>query len=393
MRIALYGGSYNPPHLGHREVAELVSREAAPDRLIVMPDNIAPHKQMAENSPSPEARLRLCQLNFRQIPNLEVSDMEICREGKSYTAHTVERMRELYPEDELCLVLGTDMLATFEQWYRFEYLLANCTLIAVVREADDTEELKAAADRLRTAYGAKIEILPHSPIEISSSEIRKALTERKGREFLHPDVYEEIIRHRYYGAKPELSWLRERCDEYLTPKRIPHVRGCEEEAVRLAVRWGADPETAAEAGILHDITKKCNAEEQLLLSDKYDIKNCMAEKNAPKLLHAKTGAALSRDLFGVTDEVYSAIRWHTTAKPDMTLLEKIIYLADYIEPTRDFPGVEELRTAAYLDIDRAMELGLFMSMEDIRSYGTEPYIDTVDAWKWYHQLVQNKGDE
>ena len=107
------------------------------------------------------------------------------------------------------------------------------------------------------------------------------------------------------------------------------------------------------------------------------------ELKSPKLLHAKTGAALARDLFGVSDRVYEAIRWHTTGKPDMTLLEKIIYLADYIEPTRDFPGVEKLRELCYEDIDEAMALGLSMSLEDIRSYGEEPYKDTVEACRWY----------
>ena len=156
-------------------------------------------------------------------------------------------------------------------------------------------------------------------------------------------MYSQIIRYRYYSAQPELSWLREKAYAWLKPKRIAHVAGCESEAVKLAMRWGEDPETAAEAGILHDITKKLNFEEQLILCGKYGIINDNLELGSPKLLHAKTGAALARDLFGVSDRVYNAIRWHTTGKPDMTLLEKIIYLADYIEPTRDFPGVEKLR--------------------------------------------------
>ena len=143
------------------------------------------------------------------------------------------------------------------------------------------------------------------------------------------------------------------------------------------------PDAAAEAGILHDITKKLSLDEQLILCGKYGIINDNAEKNNVKLLHAKTGAAEARDLFGVSDAVYGAIRWHTTGKPDMTLLEKIIYLADYIEPNRDFPGLAELRRAAYEDIDAAMALGLEMSLADIRSYGEEPHRITAEAYEWY----------
>ena len=95
----------------------------------------------------------------------------------------------------------------------------------------------------------------------------------------------------------------------------------------------------------------------------------------------------ARELFGIEDDIYGAIRWHTTGKPDMTLLEKIIYLADFVEPTRDFPGVEELRELCFEDIDAAMAKGLEMSLEFIRSGGAEPYKDSVEACEWYAALV------
>ena len=176
----------------------------------------------------------------------------------------------------------------------------------------------------------------------------------------------------------------------LKPGRVAHVIGCEAEAVKLALRWGEDPENAAEAGILHDITKKLVLSDQLILCRKYGIINDNAEEQNFKLLHAKTGAAVARERFGISDEVYNAIRWHTTGKPDMTLLEKIIYMADYIEPNRDFPGVEELRRLAYEDLDKAMALGLEMSLKDIRSSGQEPYKDTVEAFEWYSQLMNKQ---
>ena len=107
------------------------------------------------------------------------------------------------------------------------------------------------------------------------------------------------------------------------------------------------------------------------------------ETENEKLLHAKTGAALAREMFGISDRVYEAIRWHTTGKPDMNLLEKIVYMADYIEPNRDFEGVEKLRELSYENLDEALTLGLEMSLEDIRSYGIEPFRDTVEAYEWY----------
>lgn len=387
MRIVVYGGSFNPPHLGHVEAARTVSAELAPDKFLIIPSNVSPHKELAEGSPEPRARLEMCRLAFADIPGAEISDMELQREGKSYTSQTVEELRREYPEDELILVMGTDMFLSFETWYRFGYLLENCTLAVLARDEDEDVQLRRQRDALAEKYGARVIILKHDPLAASSSDIRERLRFGIGSELLPDSVYSEIVRCHYYDARPELSWLRAKVMPYLTGKRVAHVLGCENEAVSLANRWGEDPERAAVAGILHDITKKLSAEEQLKLCEKYGIINDAAEVANPKLLHAKTGAAFARELFGIEDDIYGAIRWHTTGKPDMTLLEKIIYLADFVEPTRDFPGVEELREVCFEDIDAAMAKGLEMSLEFIRSGGAEPYKDSVEACEWYAALV------
>ena len=103
------------------------------------------------------------------------------------------------------------------------------------------------------------------------------------------------------------------------------------------------------------------------------------ERETEKLLHAITGAAVARNVFGVSREEESAIRWHTTGRADMSLLEKIIYLADYIEPTRDFCDLRELRKLAFEDLDRAMLLGLDMAVEDLREKGAPVHSNSVCA--------------
>ena len=124
-------------------------------------------------------------------------------------------------------------------------------------------------------------------------------------------------------------------------------------------------------------------EQQLALCRRYDIRLDELEQHALKLLHAKTGAAVARYIFDVKDAVYEAIRWHTTGKPDMTTLEKVLYMADYIEPSRDFDGVDELRRLAYTDLDAAMVLGLKMSLEDLKAGGITPHENTVQSLNWY----------
>lgn len=383
MKIAIYGGTFNPPHRGHVESLQAVYEQAKPDRVLVIPASIPPHKELAAGSPDAEKRLELTRLAFKELPYAEVTDMELTRTGKSYTSDTVAELLRKYPDAELMLAMGTDMFLSFETWHEYRYLIDNVTMLVFARREGEDEKIFKYGEYLESKYGAKINYIMHDPLPISSSEIRRLLPRRLGRELLPGAVFARIVKNGDYAAKPDFPWLREQSYAYLSPKRIPHVQGCEWEAVRLAKRWGESEEDAAEAGILHDITKKLVLSEQLILSEKYGIINDTYETANVKLLHAKTGAALARDLFNISDRVYSAIRWHTTGKPDMTLLEKIIYMADYIEPNRDFPGVDRLRKLAYEDLDAAMVLGLKMSLEDIRSYGAEPYEVTVSAYEWY----------
>lgn len=383
MRIAIYGGSFNPPHLGHVEAALTVVNEISPDRLFIIPASIPPHKALAEGSPSAEERFFLTQLAFFSVPDAEVLDIELFREGRCYTADTVEELRKTFPDDELMFAMGTDMFLSFETWYKFRYLLENLTLLPMVRNDGEEKEIASYAEYLEKEYGAKIQVLRHEPKAMSSTDIRDMLNRRMGAEYLPDLVYRQILQNHDYDAKAELYWLREKAHAMLKPNRVAHVIGVEAEAVKLANFWGEDPEDAAEAGILHDITKKLVLSDQLILCEKYGIINDIAETENVKLLHAKTGAALAREMFGISDRVYNAIRWHTTGKPDMNLLEKIVYMADYIEPNRDFEGVEKLRELSYENLDEALTLGLEMSLEDIRSYGNEPFRDTVEAYEWY----------
>ena len=391
MKIAIYGGTFNPPHRGHVESLQAVYEQAKPDRVLVIPASIPPHKELATGSPNAEERLELTRLAFKELPYAEVTDMELTRTGKSYTSDTVAELLRKYPDAELMLAMGTDMFLSFETWHEYRYLIDNVTMLVFARREGEDEKIFKYGEYLESKYGAKINYIMHDPLPISSSEIRRLLPKRLGRELLPGAVFARIVKNGDYAAKPDFPWLREQSYAYLSPKRIPHVQGCEWEAVRLAKRWGESEEDAAEAGILHDITKKLVLSEQLILSEKYGIINDTYETANVKLLHAKTGAALARDLFNISDRVYSAIRWHTTGKPDMTLLEKIIYMADYIEPNRDFPGVDKLRKLAYEDLDAAMVLGLKMSLEDIRSYGAEPYEVTVSAFEWYKAKLTEKG--
>ena len=196
MKTAIYGGSFNPPHLGHVSAARTVYEQLQPDRFLIIPTNIPPHKDIAQGSPTSVERLELCRLAFEEIPGAEVSDLEISREGRSYSADTVELLRRQYPEDTFYLVVGSDMFLSFCTWYKFQYLLENCVLTVLSREEDDLLGLERFQQELEEKYGAKVLLLPHEPLPMSSGDIRDRLRLGLGADMLPEKVYAEIIRRR-----------------------------------------------------------------------------------------------------------------------------------------------------------------------------------------------------
>ena len=173
MKIAIYGGTFNPPHRGHVESLQAVYEQAKPDRVLVIPASIPPHKELAAGSPDAEERLELTRLAFKELPYAEVTDMELTRTGKSYTSDTVAELLRKYPDAELMLAMGTDMFLSFETWHEYRYLIDNVTMLVFARREDEDEKIFKYGEYLESKYGAKINYIMHDPLPISSSEIRR----------------------------------------------------------------------------------------------------------------------------------------------------------------------------------------------------------------------------
>ena len=390
MKIGVYGGAFNPPHLGHITAARAVFELLKLDKLLVIPTGHPPHKLLPPGSPGPDQRLELSRLAAEQTglgDRIEVLDMELRREGNSYTADTLARLKERYPEDELWLLLGTDMFLTLQTWHEPGRILSLAGVAAFGRSEADTEELfSVQRDYLyRTYPQARIFTLSiPGVVDVSSTELRERLAKGKGGTLLAPAVYGFILREKLYGTSADLKHLsleqlRPVALSCLNHRRIPHVLGTEQEAIHLAERWGADIAKARRAALLHDCTKKLNLAEQLAVAERFQVPLDSMERREIKLLHAKTGAGIAETVFGTDSEITGAIRWHTTGRAGMTLLEKVIYLADYIEPTRDFPGVEDLRRTCYENLDAGLLLGLEMTIREMEERNAPIHPRTLEA--------------
>lgn len=372
-RIGIYGGSFNPPHNGHILAAQEAIGALELDRLLFVPAGTPPHKALPEGSPTAQCRMELLQLAAEGLEGAEIYDLECRKAGPSYSFETMEQLRAQYPEDALFLLMGTDMFLSLHTWRNPERICRCATIVLASRVENEGKihaEIQAQAVRLRTQFGAEVQILDNRFIEISSSTIRRMLVFQCAESYLAPKVLACIRQKKLYGVAEDLRHLpfealRTRSLALHKEKRVAHVIGCSQTAVELARRWGADETDAARAGILHDVTKALDGPEQLRLCEKYGIMTDTFERTNTKLLHAKTGSAVAKEIFGENDAVCSAIYWHTTGKANMSLLEKILYLADYIEPNRSFDGVQKVRKLAFENLDEALLLGLNMAMDEL----------------------------
>ena len=375
MRLAMDGGTFNPIHLGHMHAATAVAEGLGLDRLLLMPAGIPPHKTLPEGSATPAQRLEMCRIAAGHIPRAEACPLELERTGASYTVDTLRELRQRYPQADLWLVVGTDMVLSFDRWRQPDEIAKLCRLAVVARDEQDREAIAEKAVQLRESLNLGIDIVDCPALPMSSTQVRESLDEG----LLHPAVLDYIRQHRLY--LPSLEQLRQEVERRVSPKRMAHILGCERMAAAMAQRHGADDYTVRAAAILHDCTKALNEKEQLTLCEKWNIINDYGEQDFAQLIHADTGAEVARREFKMPDDIVDAIRTHTTGDLHMTALQSILYVADMCEETRTWPGVEELRALALADLEAAVTSALERSAAFIREQGREPYYKTLDALK------------
>ena len=220
MNIGIYGGTFNPPHLGHFQAARAAIAALKLDKLILIPAALPPHKELPEGTPSPERRLEMTakMADAMAMPGtVEVSDLELRRPGKSYTADTLEQMHRQYPQAKLWLLMGTDMFLTLHLWRQPERIMALAGICAFGRTEQDGEEVFAPQRAyLKEHFGAEIvTITLPGLVDISSTRLRAGLDQGLGRRYLVPAVYGCILMHGLYGVHTDLKHLE-----------LPELRAC-----------------------------------------------------------------------------------------------------------------------------------------------------------------------
>lgn len=388
--IGIFGGSFNPPHIGHIRAAQSAAQLLGLTKVLLIPACQVPHKEPTAGDPTPCQRLDMVRLAAAPYPLLEVSDLEVRRGEKSYTWDTIRALQGQYPGAKFTLLLGSDMFCGFHRWLHADSIVQAADLAVLSRgEKREAQEVAQAMEPL-LARGVPVTVVPNPVTEISSTQLRRLLAFGCGEEFLPQGVAAYIRENRLYDTAANwkqlpMEQLEPIVVRLLNPNRVKHVLGCRDTCIALAQKWGADETDAARAGLLHDITKALDGPLQLTLCRAYGKILDDFSRKYPKTLHALTGSMVAQRIFGENAQVVAAIRSHTTGKANMNLLETIVYVADYMEPNRDFPGVERLRALAFSDLRAALRLGLETTLEHLKNQGCEVSPESMAALEYLNR--------
>ena len=391
-RIGVFGGTFDPIHNGHLVLADELAKRLGLDTVIFMPTFVPPHKIKTDLASAVD-RLAMCRLACEPYEQFSVSEWEINHRGASFTVLTLEALKRQYPDAQLYLFVGADMFLTLGTWYRFADIAKMAILCTVPRDDTTVAQLQEYAAQLQE-QGARCCIEDVQTPRISSTDIRKrASTGESIGEWVPTSVEHYIRDHEVYTQHKHYRNVYEQYTDIirgrLTPKRFRHSLAVAEKARELAHQYGADTEKAYMAGLLHDILKDTDGDSQLQILQDFDILLDNVEKQSPKLWHARAGAVFMEHILGIHDaDVLNAVRYHTTGRAGMSLLEMVLYLADFTSADRDYPDVDVLRDLADRDLLKAMEYAAAYTIQDLQESGLTVHPDTTAC---YQDILERMG--
>lgn len=366
-KTLIFGGAFDPPHREHANMCKAAMRELGIDRLIVVPTYLPPHK--SAGFLSFECRCELIRAAFADI-GFEIDDIENQRKTDNYSAYVLPLLKKKY--GDIVYLIGGDSLERLDTWYK-PYDVINCCPIAVCTR-EGYGNISEQIDRLKSKYGGSFTELKYRGKNISSSLTRAKLLLGDGAEEVVPEVLSLIRKNGLFkDYAPYVKKLR----TYQTPDLFEHSKAVVRTAVYLNSKHNLrlDFEKVFTAALLHDNAKQRPSVDGLPVP---------SDSIGTPVLHQFLGAEKARRDFGVTDEeVLAAIRCHTTAKADMTLLEKLIYTADSVSDDRDYSPIPTLRRIAYENFDDGFRAVLDYTYQKVSAKGGSMYPLTKQAVEFY----------
>lgn len=376
-KIGILGGSFSPVHNAHLQIAQDCLDKFCLDKIIFLPNANPPHKRLEIFSY--EDRVKMLHLAISNEKYFEISNLENDKNKIHYSYNTVN---ENFKNEDVYFIMGDDEFLDIRSWYNYEKFLQICKIIVFCRNHTLNYIIKKNKDLIEKH---DINFVENKKISISSTDIRYRIKNKLSIKYLVPkEVYNYIYNDLNFF---DISKIKEDLKKKLKESRYYHCLRVADYCKFLAKIYGVDENKAYICGLLHDCAK--NNEQYYLLNKKIssDIIFDKEEKDNKFLWHSLIGAVVSKKIYGVLDdEIFSAIRFHTTAKENMTLLEKILFISDKIEPKRDYPEVNHLRKIVVKDIDLAIIEFLDSNFKYLQSKGQKVHSLSIKAKKYLESM-------
>ena len=369
--IGIYGGAFDPPHSEHIKIVRELLREHSFEKIVIVPSCDPPHKTLLSSF---AIRKRMIEKAFQGL-NIIIDSIEESFSGKAYSSEILPLLKSKY--GEISFIIGGDSLLAFSTWHLPQDILKVCPILVIPRGEEEIKLLRSVALRFMTDWGGRIEVSEKIKGEdISSSEIRAAVELDADTPYLDPAVRAIIEEEKLYKDHSEMV---EKVKSSLPEKRWDHTRKVVLTGLKMNAEIGLPREKVFVACLLHDCMKYAEKV--------YD--SVPKDTIGTKVLHAFNGAEEARFGYGIEDEdILNAVRYHTTGRAGMSPLEKLVYVADMIEPNRTFEGVEELRALTKKSLDLGFEACIRYSYANLALLGKPIYYLTVECYNYYC-----KGDE
>ena len=362
--IAIIGGTFNPIHNGHVHIAHTVKEALNIKEVIFIPAGISVFKPHAKHNKY--HRLNMVKLALSDYPYFNVSDIEINNNDFSYTINTIQQIKELYKKD-IYFIIGTDALEKIFNWKNINNLFNLCKFVIINRPSHN---LSHNIITKMKKMGATIHLLDTLAYEVSSSYIRQRII--CGYEVGHLINYrvnKYIKENTLYTFNIEN--VKQILKKNLSKERYEHVNGVCKEATKLANTYNVSEKKAYIAALFHDFAKEYTVTQLREECEKYNYIPDQYIEQEMGLCHGFLAAEIAKKDFNIEDEdILNAIRYHTTGRRGMSTLEKVVFIADAIEPTRgDTNYLQILRTQAYEDINQALLTSLNKNYEKSQEKG------------------------
>lgn len=392
--IAVLGGTFDPIHLAHINMAKYVYATGKYDEILFIPTGNPPHKGYDYKITSKEHRWNMCILAILSYPYFNISNIELGDEEINYTVNTLAKLNKLNPDNRYSFIIGADSIYQLDKWYKPDLFYKLCDLIVINRPGYE-KEINNQIKLIKNKYNVNAKLVEMPLMDISSSKIRKNITENKFfSDMLPASIVNYINEYKLYQENEaaetyylNLKEIESKLEKELSRKRFLHSISTKDTAIELAKIYNYNIYKAALAGLLHDCARGLNNDEILNLSKKYNLTLNNAEKSNPNLLHAKLGAIIAKEVYNVNDrEILDSIECHTTGKPNMAILDKIIYIADYIEPSRtEIKNIDIIRELSKISLDKAMVEILKNTINFLKSKKRVIDTRTFDTYMFYNE--------